>query len=434
MRNSRLLPLFLVVFIDLLGFSLILPLLPYYANSFGATPVLVGLLTAAYAAAQMIGAPILGRLSDRYGRRPILLVSIAGTLAGFLLLGFAAPIGRSLAELLIPAGASLSTSNALILSVLFASRVIDGLTGGNISVAQAYISDVTDASNRAKGLGMIGAAFGLGFILGPAAGGLLSTWGYDVPAFAAAGLATFNLALVWLRLPESLTLEARVMLADRPRPAFSLRTLWEALNRPRVGPLLHVRFFFGLAFAMFQTVFALFAQYRLGLDARQTGFVLAYVGILAVLVQGVGVARLARRYMDSQLILWSSVVMALSLLGWALTPNVWVLLLVMAPLAASGGILNTIINSALSKSVHPEEVGGTLGLSASLESLTRVIAPSLGGFLLGSIGAWAPGAFVALVMTWVSSFAWRRIVVNPDPALPPRGPAVESQAAPIGDS
>jgi DHA1 family tetracycline resistance protein-like MFS transporter len=121
-------------------------------------------------------------------------------------------------------------------------------------------------------------------------------------------------------------------------------------------------------------------------------------------------------------------------LGWALTPNVWVLLLVMAPLAASGGILNTIINSALSKSVHPEQVGGTLGLSASLESLTRVIAPSLGGFMLGSIGAWAPGVFVALVMAWVSSFAWRRIVVNPDPALPPRGPAVESQAAPIADS
>ncbi len=434
MRNSRLLPLFLVVFIDLLGFSLILPLLPYYANSFGATPALVGLLTAAYAAAQMIGAPILGRLSDRYGRRPILLVSIAGTLAGFLLLGFAELIGRSLAGLLIPAGASLSTGNALILGMLFASRVIDGLTGGNISVAQAYISDVTDASNRAKGLGMIGAAFGLGFILGPAVGGLLSTWGYDVPAFAAAGLATFNLALVWLRLPESLTPEARAMLADRPRSAFSLRTLWEALNRPRVGPLLHVRFFFGLAFAMFQTVFALFAQYRLGLDARQTGFVLAYVGVLAVLVQGVGVARLSRRYADSQLILWSSVVMAFSLLGWALTPNVWVLLLVMAPLAASGGILNTIINSALSKSVHPEQVGGTLGLSASLESLTRVIAPSLGGFMLGSIGAWAPGVFVALVMAWVSSFAWRRIVVNPDPALPPRGPAVESQAAPIADS
>jgi DHA1 family tetracycline resistance protein-like MFS transporter len=192
---------------------------------------------------------------------------------------------------------------------------------------------------------------------------------------------------------------------------------------------LHVRFFFGLAFAMFQTVFALFAQYRLQLDARQTGFVLAYVGVLAVLVQGAGVSRLSRRFSDPNLILWSSVVMALSLLGWALTPNVWVMLVILAPLAASGGILNTIINSALSKSVYPEEVGGTLGLSASAESLTRVIAPSLGGFLLGSIGAWAPGVFVALIMVWVTSFVWRRIVVNPDPPLPQRGQPADRQPA-----
>lgn len=421
MRNSRLLPIFLIVFIDLLGFSLILPLLPYYAEAYGATPLVVGLLTASYAAAQLVGAPILGRLSDRHGRRPVLLVSIAGTLFGFLLLGLAQPVGAALASWVAGGQASAGLQNAFILGVLFISRLLDGLTGGNISVAQAYISDVTEAKDRARGLGMIGAAFGLGFILGPAVGGILSTWGYAVPAFAAAALASFNLIVVALRLPESLTTEARLQMAGRPRAAFSFRSLWQALGRPRVGPLLHVRFFFGLAFAMFQTVFALFAQFRLGLDPRQTGFVLAYVGILAALVQGVGISRLARRFADAQLILWSSVVMALSLVGWALTPNVWVLLIIMAPLAASGGILNTIINSALTKSVYPEEMGGTLGLSASAESLTRVIAPSLGGFLLGSVGAWAPGITAALVMLWVTSFIWRRIIVNPDPPLPKRG-------------
>jgi DHA1 family tetracycline resistance protein-like MFS transporter len=429
MRNSRLLPIFMIVFIDLLGFGLILPLLPYYAEKYGATPLLVGLLTASYAAAQLVGAPILGRLSDRHGRRPILLVSIAGTLMGFLLLGLAEPIGIYLANTVSDGPATPAIQNLIILSLLFTSRIIDGLTGGNISVAQAYISDITEAKDRAKGLGLIGAAFGLGFILGPAVGGILSTWGYALPAFAAATLSAFNLVLVALRLPESLTPEARALIAGRPQPSFSFQSLWQALNRPRVGPLLHVRFFFGLAFAMFQTVFALFAQYRLQLDARQTGFVLAYVGVLAVLVQGVGVSRLSRRFSDPNLILWSSVVMALSLLGWALTPNVWVMLVILAPLAASGGILNTIINSALSKSVYPEEVGGTLGLSASAESLTRVIAPSLGGFLLGSIGAWAPGVFVALIMVWVTSFVWRRIVVNPDPPLPQRGQPADRQPA-----
>ncbi len=400
MQRNHLLAIFIVVFVDLLGFSLILPLLPYYAETFGADAFATGLVVAAYAVAQLFGAPILGRLSDRVGRRPVLLLSIAGSCAGFVLLGVA---------------------NALW--VLFASRLIDGLTGGNISVAQAYIADVTDQKTRAKALGMIGAAFGLGFIIGPAVGGALSAYGYAVPAFAAAALSFFNLIAVFVWLPESLTDARRAILARQARPPFTLRALWAALNRPRVGPLLHTRLFFGLAFATFQTIFALYAQYRLGLTAQMTGYVLAYVGVLSVIVQGLLIGRLTARVSETRLIFTASIIMAVSLLAWAFIPDLVTLLVVLAPLSFAGGVLNTVLNSALTKSVDPEEIGGTLGLSASLESLTRVIAPSAGGFLLETLGTWAPGVFSAIVMAWVVSFVWRRLIVKPDPPLPERRPA-----------
>jgi DHA1 family tetracycline resistance protein-like MFS transporter len=394
MNRNRLAIIFVIVFVDLLGFSLILPLLPYYAQTFGADAFVTGLLVASYAVAQLIGAPALGRLSDRIGRRPVLLISIAGTFVGFLMLGFAGALW-----------------------VLFVSRIVDGLTGGNLSVAQAYITDVSDLKNRAKALGMIGAAFGLGFIIGPAVGGALSVYGYAVPAFAAAALSSINLLAVFFWLPESLTDERRAAMAAQNKPPFTLGALWNALSRPRVGPLLHTRFFFGLAFATFQSIFALYAQYRLGLTAQTTGFVLAYVGLLSVLVQGVAIGKLTARFSESRLIFAASVTMGLSLLAWAFAPNLIALLVILAPMAFAGGTLNTVLSSALTKAVTREEIGGTLGLASSVESVTRVIAPTLGGFLIGFYGTGAPGIFSALVMLWVVTFVWRRIIVNPDPPL-----------------
>ena len=420
--RSRLLTIFLIVFVDLLGFGLILPLLPFYAETYGASPLVVGLLTASYAAAQLIGAPLLGRLSDRYGRRPVLLASILGTAIGFVLLGVADPLGRALAGALAPAAA-----NGIILALLFVSRIVDGLTGGNLTVAQAYITDVTTEQDRSRGLGLIGAAFGLGFIFGPAAGGLLSTWGYAVPALVAAALATLNLGAVALFLPESLTQDLRARLHTRPRPAFSLGALAQALARPRVGPLLHIRFFFGLAFALFQSIFPLYAQYRLGLDARGTGFVLTYAGLLIAFVQGGLVGAVSRRFPDRVVVMASVSVMAAALLAWALTPNLGVLLVVLVPLSVAGGLLNTLLSSALTKAVYSEDVGGTLGLAASVESLTRGLAPTLGGWLLGQIGVWAPGALGAGLMLWVAAFTWRRLIANPDPPLPARPAAATLQ-------
>jgi DHA1 family tetracycline resistance protein-like MFS transporter len=424
MDKRRLLTVFVIVFVDLLGFGLILPLLPFYADAYGASPFVVGLLAASYAAAQLIGAPVLGRLSDRYGRRPVLLISIAGTVVGFLLLGLADPLGKALTG-----DSSAAVTNAVILAILFISRILDGVTGGNISVAQAYITDVTDEENRARGLGLIGAAFGLGFIIGPAMGGALSAGErYAVPAFVAAAIATLNWFAVLLWLPESLTDEIKAELAKQPaKSIFSVRELLYALQRPRFGPLVHVRFFYGLAFATFTGVFALYAQYRLQLDSTGTGYILAYVGLLSVLVQGVAIGRLTKRFPENRLILGAVIVLAFSLLAWAFTPNVLLLLVVLAPLAFASGVLNTVINSSITKSVYPEEVGGALGVAASVESFTRVIGPAAGGFLLGALGTWAPGIIGAVIMAWVVSYVWRRLIVNPDPPLPGRGEEVAIQ-------
>ncbi len=430
MRRNRLALVIAFVFIDLLGYSLFLPLLPFYAGGLGATPTLIGLLVASNALAQLIAAPIIGRLSDRLGRRPMLIFSISGTLVGFLLLGLVEPLGNVLASL---ASGKITVESAP-LAMLFFSRILDGLFGGDISLAQAYITDITDEKNRAKGLGLIGAAFGMGFIIGPAMGGILSNWGdatsafatiglsrYAVPAFVAVGLSALNLLGVILWLPESLPPEKRALMAQSPRTAFTARCLWDCLHRPQFGALLRTRFLYMLAFTTFTANFALYAQYRLGLTDQTTSYVLTYIGLLVVLVQGLAIGRLTARFRETRLIFSAVILMALTLLAWAFVPNVSLLLVVLAPLSLASGVLNTVVNSTITKSVYHEEVGGALGLSSSLDSLTRVIAPATGGFLLERLGPPSLGLFGALILAWVVFYVWRRLIVHPAPPLPGRG-------------
>jgi DHA1 family tetracycline resistance protein-like MFS transporter len=367
MKKSPLLPIFLIVFIDLLGFGLILPLLPFYAKSFGANELTIGLLLASYSLMQFIGAPVLGRLSDRYGRRPILLISQLGTFVGFIMLGFANGLG-----------------------MLFASRIVDGVSGGNISTAQAYIADISDEKNRAKNFGLIGAAFGLGFIMGPAIGGFLSQFGYQVPAFAAAGLSFLSMALTFFLLHEP----------ERKAPAsreFSVKALKRAFAHPTIGLLLTMVFTFGLAFAMFQTSFALFASARFGFDVQQTALVLTYVGVLSVIMQLVVVKRVVKRLGENRSIMVTMASLALGLVLMAAVQNPWMLIVVMPILSFGGGVTIPVLTSLISKSVDRAEVGGMLGISTSVDSLSRVAAPILGNALL-AFGSGLPSLVGAAIL------------------------------------
>jgi len=335
----------------------------------------------------------LGRLSDRYGRKPILFLSVLGSFLSMLMLRF-------------------STSIVFI----FIARLTDGLTGANIPIAQSYISDVTTPQNRTKGLGIIGAAFGLGFIFGPAFGGVLSQteFGYHLPPFVAASFSFINLILITFILPESLDKEARQNMKHSSGTRFSLKILVEALNRPKVGPLLHSRVFYSVAHGIFQTIFTLYAQQRLGLDAGSTGLVLGYVGLLAVLVQALAIGRLTKAYTEEQLIIGSSLVLSLSYVGWALTPNLITLLVVLIPVSIASSVLNTVLRCSLTKSVSREEIGGILGLSTSLESVTNIVTPIIGGFLIGSVGTWSPGAFSAIVTVSLFFFVIRKMTGSPN--------------------
>ena len=405
MDNKRLFSIILVVFIDLLGYSLILPLLPYYAKTFNASQTVTGLLLASYSIMQLIGSPILGRLSDRFGRRPILLLCLLGTTLGFLLMGFAATLW-----------------------MLFVSRMIDGLTGGNFSVTQAYISDVTDEKDRAKALGMTGAAFGLGFIVGPVTGGLLGQWNPALPAFVAAAISLINLVLVYFWLPESLTAAKRAHMAEK-QPAVTLNALLVALRRPFISSLFITSFFFGLAFVILQTIFPLHAMVKFNMTSFQTGLVLTYVGVLSVIMQGFLVGRLTNRFREDALMVVSAILLGLGLLIWGLAPNIFWLYVATTPISLFGGLLGVLLSSTLTKSVAPHEIGGTLGLFAAMDSSTRIIGPIIGGILLQQIGTWAPGVFASIIMADVVVFILIKIYNRPIFAAMRENAAMSDSAA-----
>lgn len=364
MKRSPLLVIFITVFIDLIGFGIVIPVLPFYAEGtkFGATPSQVGFLFASYSVMQLVFAPVLGRLSDKYGRRPVLLVSLLGTALGFMILGF-----------------------ATTLWMLFVGRIIDGISGGNISTAQAYIADVTTKEDRAKGMGLIGAAFGLGFVFGPAIGGILSRWGINVPFFFAGGLAFANAILLYFTLPETVTPDhpARVSAAS----GRGWQHLFRALREPRLATVLTIYFLGIVAFSIMTATFSLFMMFRLGYDAFHNGWVFAFVGIISATIQGGLIGKLVKRFGEPLLVIVGALLFSASLVAVPFVKPASGLLAILALGAATaiGQALSApSLSSLASKSASPGEQGGVLGVMQSVASLARAVGPSLAAVLISS--------------------------------------------------
>ena len=343
----------LTVFIDLIGFGIVIPILPQYAERFGAHELITGLLLGTYSLMQFLASPILGRISDRVGRRPVLLISLLATSAGFGVMGFA----RSL-------------------TWLFVGRIVPGISGGNISTAQAYMADITAPEERSRVMGYIGAAFGLGFTVGPAIGGLLSQVSPAAPFLFASGLALVNALLAYLLLPESLSPEHRVRAEERAPIRQVFQHGWHL-------PALMGSYFFSIAgFAIMTTIFALFTEKRFGYGMRMNGLVFGFIGFIGIVVQGGLLRQLLKRKSEKSLAVTGVVLL---IIGMALLPYVaglGTLMLVTSVIGIGSSLVTPTLNGLASRSAERSWQGRVTGLMQSSGSLARCIGPFIAGELL----------------------------------------------------
>ncbi len=350
MKNrSALAILFAVVFVDLLGFGMVIPVMPLYAERLGASEAATGWLSTGYSLMQFVFAPIWGRLSDRVGRRPVLLVSIGMTALAFLLYGLAGSFG-----------------------VLLASRLFAGAATANIAIAQAYVADVTPPEGRARGMGLIGAAFGLGFVLGPAIGGILSAHALSTPGFAAAALSCLNGVAAFLVLPEP---EHRQVARERRG---RLAALAEELKKPGIRRPLAIYFLVLLAFSALEATYAFLLKQRYGIADRHVSYVFTYIGLLVVLVQGGLIGPLTRRFGERRLLVAGAALQGLALASLPFASGVGGLLAATAPLAVGSGLTSPSLTSLLSRQSREDDQGGTLGIGQSAAAIGRIVGPESG--------------------------------------------------------
>jgi DHA1 family tetracycline resistance protein-like MFS transporter len=360
--------IFVTVVVNLVGFGIIIPLLPFYAMTFGASPTAIGLLFAVFSLAQLVAAPVLGDLSDRYGRRPVLILSLAGTALSFVMLALASS-----------------------LSMLFVARLVDGLSGGNIATARAYVADVTAPKDRARAYGLIGAAFGLGFIVGPALSAVLSRVSYTAPIWAAAGLTGVAIGMAWVWLPET----SHRVTAGTGMP---FRSVAAILARPGLRRILLVDFGYWCAMAMFQATFALVAARRFGFDAWQTGTVFSGFAVFGVFVQLVLIQPAVGRFGDKRTFVAG---MLLAAMGLAVAGQAQALPLFVAglvPLALGIGLGHPTLASLVSRAARADEQGRVQGAASVMESLGRAVGPVWGAAALQRAGEALPYGLAAAVL------------------------------------
>ncbi|ELZ85584.1 arabinose efflux permease family protein [Haloferax elongans ATCC BAA-1513] len=402
---------FLIVFVDLLGFGILIPVIPLYALSFGATEFVGSLLIASYSAMQFLAAPFLGRLSDARGRRPVLLLSLTGSVLAWTLFGIAGS-----------------------LAVLFAARMLAGAMGGNIATAQAYIADITSAEERAKGLGLLGAAFGLGFVFGPALGGFFASEPvvalardvlpaavpvseFSLPSFAAALITGTNLLLAYVVLPESRPPDERTDASDSRESR--VEQLLSALRTPGLGALVAAFFLVSFAFSALESQFIFLTNDQYAYGATENAVILTYVGLVLAVVQGGLVGPLTDRFGEYRLAVGGTAIQVLTLaavpfspvlgqfvpsvgplvsVGPTLPAGVVALLVVMTPLSFGNALTNVSLNTLVSRSADDDEQGGAFGLTQSAGSLARTFGPALAGGLYTGIAFWAPFVVGGLLM------------------------------------
>jgi DHA1 family tetracycline resistance protein-like MFS transporter len=373
--SRPLLVIFLTILVNLIGFGIIIPLLPFYAETFGASPLAIGLLFASFSLSQLIASPVLGEWSDRWGRRPILIFSLLGTVVSFVMLALA---------------------HSLVM--LFAARIVDGLSGGNITTARAYIGDIATEENRARSFGMLGAAFGLGFIIGPGLGGLFARISYTAPIWAAAIITVAAMLLAWFWLPETVH-----------RTSASAGSPWRALRevggRPGLRVLFTIDFLYWASFAVYQTTFALFGQRRFGFDATHIGYLLAAFGFLGVLVQAGMVGPVVRAIGERRTLTIGLLFAAVGWGGSALTHSFWVFVAMLVPGAIGIGLTNPSLISLVSAAGGRHEQGRVQGAAGALESLGRTLGPVWGNGMLQWMGEGAAYASAAGVLIGTAALA-----------------------------
>ncbi|MGE4107568.1 MAG: MFS transporter [Bacteriovoracia bacterium] len=390
-----LLPIFLIVAVDVLALTIVIPLMPFYAEHFGASPAVVGYLGASFALCQLISGPILGQLSDRFGRKPMLLISQVGTFAGFLI-----------------------QATAQSLAWVFCGRLMDGITAGNLSIAQAYISDVTAPENRAKAFGVIGIAFGLGFLVGPAISAALSGFGIHMPFIAAATLSALSIVATYFLLPGKALATSPTPAKEGARRTLDWRIYTKYFRDPQIASYLLLFFCFTLSFALFISGFALFAERRFlhhgtPWGPKQVGYLFAYAGFLGLIVQGGLLGRLVKWLGERKLAL---VGFTTATAGYFLLSQSRELpgLIVATTLSSLGhGVLRPAITSLVSRAVGPTEQGTVLGLTQSLNSISLVIAPLFSGYLIHHqwLEAWAlMPALCAAIGATISTLSLRKAV------------------------